>query len=138
MDVLADAAAMREDSAAEILNLMCAQQGHSRSQSDSEDDGEAAPPELETDLSTDEPGSPSWAPEEDDLLRRLVCKALARAGTSRGRGATTARSAPLDPDTPFWENIAMQFDGREPAQCLHRWQKALNAENIKGGPLSLP
>lgn len=31
-----------------------------------------------------------------------------------------------------WVRIAEYFDGRTDAQCLHRWQKVLNPNLVKG------
>jgi len=47
-----------------------------------------------------------------------------------GRGnATTCAS---EPDACAWEDIAAELDGRTAMQCMERWQKVLNAENVKG------
>uniref|UniRef100_S4R4K7 V-myb avian myeloblastosis viral oncogene homolog n=1 Tax=Petromyzon marinus TaxID=7757 RepID=S4R4K7_PETMA len=57
------------------------------------------------------PGSKArWSREEDDLLKRLVEK--------HGNGD--------------WKFIANFFTNRSDVQCLHRWQKVLNPELIKG------
>ncbi|WIA36942.1 hypothetical protein OEZ86_008183 [Tetradesmus obliquus] len=51
-----------------------------------------------------------WTPEEDEILRRAVA-------LHDGRN---------------WKKIATYFQGRTDVQCLHRWQKVLNPELIKG------
>ncbi|KAJ4957748.1 hypothetical protein NE237_024859 [Protea cynaroides] len=51
-----------------------------------------------------------WTPEEDELL----CKAVQRF---KGRN---------------WKKIAECFKDRTDVQCLHRWQKVLNPELVKG------
>ncbi|XP_023641463.1 transcription factor MYB3R-3 isoform X1 [Capsella rubella] len=51
-----------------------------------------------------------WTPEEDETLRRAV-------GTFKGKS---------------WKKIAEFFNDRTEVQCLHRWQKVLNPDLIKG------
>ncbi|CAN6721372.1 unnamed protein product [Malus baccata var. baccata] len=51
-----------------------------------------------------------WTPEEDEILRRAV---------QRFKGKN-------------WKKIAECFKDRTDVQCLHRWQKVLNPELIKG------
>ncbi|KAK6935350.1 hypothetical protein RJ641_035505 [Dillenia turbinata] len=51
-----------------------------------------------------------WTKEEDDLLTEVVRK-------FRGRN---------------WKRIASYVSGRTDVQCLHRWQKVLNPELVKG------
>ncbi|XP_042046369.1 transcription factor MYB3R-3-like [Salvia splendens] len=51
-----------------------------------------------------------WTPEEDDTLRKAV---------SAFRGKS-------------WKKIAEFFPHRSEVQCLHRWQKVLNPELVKG------
>ncbi|VFQ97678.1 unnamed protein product [Cuscuta campestris] len=51
-----------------------------------------------------------WSPEEDDIL----CKAVQRF---KGKN---------------WKKIAECFKDRTDVQCLHRWQKVLNPELVKG------
>ncbi|KAL2502917.1 myb domain protein 3r-5 [Forsythia ovata] len=51
-----------------------------------------------------------WTPEEDDTLKRAVA---AYKGKS-------------------WKKIAEFFPDRSEVQCLHRWQKVLNPELVKG------
>lgn len=51
-----------------------------------------------------------WTPEEDETLRKAV-------ETYKGRN---------------WKKIAEFFHDRTEVQCLHRWQKVLNPELIKG------
>ncbi|KAL8509042.1 hypothetical protein ACS0TY_016294 [Phlomoides rotata] len=51
-----------------------------------------------------------WTPEEDDTLRKAV-------GAYRGKS---------------WKKIAEFFPHRSEVQCLHRWQKVLNPELVKG------
>lgn len=51
-----------------------------------------------------------WRKEEDDLLRDAV---QAHKGKS-------------------WKRISQYFEGRTDVQCLHRWQKVLNPELVKG------
>ncbi|XP_010255473.1 PREDICTED: uncharacterized protein LOC104596138 [Nelumbo nucifera] len=51
-----------------------------------------------------------WTEEEDDLLTKAVKK-------FNGKN---------------WKKIAEWFPGRSDVQCLHRWQKVLNPELIKG------
>jgi hypothetical protein len=51
-----------------------------------------------------------WTPEEDQKLKELV-----------------ERHGPRN-----WKTIAQYFDDRTDVQCLHRWQKVLNPELIKG------
>jgi hypothetical protein len=52
----------------------------------------------------------SWSPEEDLLLSELV----------HSYGSKS------------WKAIAKHFSNRSDLQCLHRWQKVLNPELIKG------
>ncbi|XP_071720729.1 transcription factor MYB3R-3 [Rutidosis leptorrhynchoides] len=51
-----------------------------------------------------------WTPEEDETLKRAV-------GLFKGKS---------------WKKIAEYFPDRSEVQCLHRWQKVLNPELIKG------
>ncbi|KAK9055509.1 hypothetical protein SSX86_026592 [Deinandra increscens subsp. villosa] len=51
-----------------------------------------------------------WTPEEDETLKKAV-------GLFRGKS---------------WKKIAEYFPDRSEVQCLHRWQKVLNPELIKG------
>ncbi|KAL9268972.1 Transcription factor MYB3R-5-like protein [Drosera capensis] len=51
-----------------------------------------------------------WTPEEDETLRRAVT-------TFKGKS---------------WKKIAEFFPDRSEVQCLHRWQKVLNPELVKG------
>ncbi|KAJ7513983.1 hypothetical protein O6H91_23G021700 [Diphasiastrum complanatum] len=51
-----------------------------------------------------------WTPEEDEILRRAV---------QRFKGKN-------------WKKIAEYFTDRTDVQCLHRWQKVLNPDLIKG------
>ncbi|XP_062181633.1 transcription factor MYB3R-4-like [Phragmites australis] len=52
----------------------------------------------------------NWTPEEDEILRKAV-------ETYNGKS---------------WKKIAECFPGRTDVQCLHRWQKVLNPELVKG------
>ncbi|ACO67200.1 predicted protein, partial [Micromonas commoda] len=51
-----------------------------------------------------------WTPDEDDILRRAVAQ-------YKGKN---------------WKKIAEYFEERTDVQCLHRWQKVLNPELVKG------
>lgn len=51
-----------------------------------------------------------WTPEEDDLLREAV-------KLHNGKN---------------WKKIAETVPGRTAIQCLHRWQKVLNPNLVKG------
>lgn len=51
-----------------------------------------------------------WSPEEDKLLQKAVKKYEAKN----------------------WKKIAEELNGRTDVQCLHRWQKVLNPNLIKG------
>ncbi|XP_010464582.1 PREDICTED: myb protein-like isoform X2 [Camelina sativa] len=51
-----------------------------------------------------------WTPEEDETLRQAV-------GTFKGKS---------------WKKIAEFFNDRTEVQCLHRWQKVLNPDLVKG------
>ncbi|XP_072995831.1 transcription factor MYB3R-2-like isoform X2 [Typha latifolia] len=51
-----------------------------------------------------------WTPQEDETLRKAV-------GAYNGR---------------CWKKIAESFPDRTEVQCLHRWQKVLNPQLIKG------
>nr|XP_043620936.1 transcription factor MYB3R-3 [Erigeron canadensis] len=51
-----------------------------------------------------------WTPEEDETLKKAV-------GLYKGK---------------CWKKIAEYFPDRSEVQCLHRWQKVLNPELIKG------
>ncbi|XP_073310899.1 transcription factor MYB3R-3-like isoform X1 [Primulina huaijiensis] len=51
-----------------------------------------------------------WTPEEDDLLKKAVT-------SFKGKS---------------WKKIAEVFPHRSEVQCLHRWQKVLNPELVKG------
>ncbi|PAN16651.1 hypothetical protein PAHAL_3G074900 [Panicum hallii] len=52
----------------------------------------------------------NWTAEQDDILRKAV-------ETYKGKN---------------WKKIAESFPGRTDVQCLHRWQKVLNPELVKG------
>lgn len=51
-----------------------------------------------------------WTPEEDETLKHAV-------ELHKGRS---------------WKKIAESVQGRTEVQCLHRWQKVLNPELVKG------
>lgn len=51
-----------------------------------------------------------WTKEEDELLVQAV-------KTFKGKN---------------WKRVAELFEGRTDVQCLHRWQKVLNPELVKG------
>ncbi|TYJ25136.1 hypothetical protein E1A91_A07G028400v1 [Gossypium mustelinum] len=51
-----------------------------------------------------------WTPEEDEILRKAVQQ-------FKGKN---------------WKKIAECFKDRTDVQCLHRWQKVLNPELVKG------
>ena len=51
-----------------------------------------------------------WTKAEDETLRQAVL-------TNKGKN---------------WKKIALQMPGRSDVQCLHRWQKVLNPELVKG------
>jgi hypothetical protein len=51
-----------------------------------------------------------WTPEEDEILRKAVMQ-------HKGKN---------------WKKIAEQVKDRTDVQCLHRWQKVLNPELVKG------
>lgn len=51
-----------------------------------------------------------WTPEEDETLKKAV-------GLFKGK---------------CWKKIAEYFPDRSEVQCLHRWQKVLNPELVKG------
>ncbi|XP_062002178.1 transcription factor MYB3R-2 isoform X2 [Rosa rugosa] len=51
-----------------------------------------------------------WTPQEDETLRNAVAK-------FKGKN---------------WKKIAQYFPDRSEVQCLHRWQKVLNPELVKG------
>ncbi|XP_027072776.1 transcription factor MYB3R-5 [Coffea arabica] len=51
-----------------------------------------------------------WTPEEDDTLKRAVAAFKGKC----------------------WKKIAEFFPDRSEVQCLHRWQKVLNPELVKG------
>ncbi|KAA8518904.1 hypothetical protein F0562_016322 [Nyssa sinensis] len=51
-----------------------------------------------------------WTPQEDDTLKRAVA-------VFKGK---------------YWKKIAELFPDRSEVQCLHRWQKVLNPELVKG------
>jgi len=51
-----------------------------------------------------------WSVEEDERLRQAV-------ENHNGKN---------------WKKIAEHFVGRTDVQCLHRWQKVLNPELVKG------
>ena len=129
MDMLAEAAALRDEGAAEILNLLRAQPA-SPSPPPSEDDersssfNELPDPSYE-DSSTNHQG---WSRAEDDLLRRISSSKSLSMGGGRGR----AQTLPLDSNLPVWQELAEQFEGRTPAQCMLRWRTVLNTENVKG------
>ena len=55
-------------------------------------------------------GKGAWSPEEDDVLRRAVAQ-------HKGKQ---------------WKKVAEYFNARTEVQCLHRWQKVLNPELVKG------
>lgn len=129
MDMLAEAAALRDEGAAEILNLLRAQPA-SPSPPPSEDDERSSGVTEHPDPSFEDSSlNQDWSRAEDDLLRRISSsKSLSLGGTGRGR----AQTLPLDPGLPVWQELAEQFEGRTPAQCMHRWRTVLNAENVKG------
>lgn len=51
-----------------------------------------------------------WTKEEDEKLKELVD----------------------DLGTDSWKEVANNFPDRTDVQCLHRWQKVLNPELVKG------
>ncbi|CAI0427168.1 unnamed protein product [Linum tenue] len=51
-----------------------------------------------------------WTPEEDETLRKAVAKYKGKS----------------------WKKIAEYFPDRSEVQCLHRWQKVLNPDLVKG------
>jgi myb-related protein len=52
----------------------------------------------------------NWSQEEDALLKELVLRHGAKS----------------------WKKISSHFDSRSDVQCLHRWQKVLNPQLVKG------
>ena len=54
--------------------------------------------------------SASWNDAQDEALKQLV-------GQHNGRN---------------WKAIATGLDGKTPTQCLHRWQRVLNPNVVKG------
>ncbi|XP_061425248.1 transcriptional activator Myb isoform X4 [Lethenteron reissneri] len=89
-------------------------QGRRPLSDEDDDEVEVRDHDYETSLQKESgkrPGSKArWSREEDDLLKRLVEK--------HGNGD--------------WKFIANFFTNRSDVQCLHRWQKVLNPELIKG------
>jgi len=120
------AIALRDDDAAAILNNLRG------------DSGATSPPAFDF---PKEPGSPCsesttatqaaprvWQRHEDELLRHLVSKAQPQSAGRRG----SAHNGSYVPDASSWADIAAELDGRTPMQCMERWQKVLNADNVKG------
>ena len=123
---------MREDAAVEILNLM--REGRESPTPPPSELHELDSPGSagESAYQTMDPTEPPWSRAEDDLLRRLsTSKAIQHSGGGR-RGPGVQRTPPLDASLPVWQEVSDEFEGRTPAQCMHRWQSVLNAENIKG------
>ena len=54
--------------------------------------------------------SQSWQPDQDEVLRKAVAE-------NGGRN---------------WKQIASSVPGKSPTQCLHRWQRVLNPNVVKG------
>lgn len=52
----------------------------------------------------------SWSRDEDSLLKELVLRYGARS----------------------WKKISSHFENKTDVQCLHRWQKVLNPQLVKG------
>ena len=71
---------------------------------------ESTPEELLKGGPTRRSSKGGWTAEEDTILRRAVHK-------YNGRN---------------WKKIAEYFEDRTDVQCLHRWQKVLNPELVKG------
>ena len=74
-----------------------------------------------------------------EILLRRVRRALPfrdRTLTSRTRPLTTQddilRRAVAQYKGKNWKKVAEGLDGRTDVQCLHRWQKVLNPELVKG------
>ena len=129
MDVLADASMAisleKEEDVCGILNQLRAQRT-----SPAPSDEELYPEESTSSESTAETSLAiqPWVRGEDELLRRLANKALPQGGARRGGG----RGGPNDSNLHVWDEISEQFNGRTATQCINRWQKVLNPENIKG------
>jgi len=131
MEVLAEASLGRsrvlEDDAAQILNLLRTQSRTSPAPSD--DEAYPPSPRSESTAETQQleaPPARPWASNEDELLRRLAVKAPPHAGHAPSRPG-----AP-DSNAQAWEEISQQFEDRTSSDCVNRWQKVLNPENIKG------
>lgn len=56
-------------------------------------------------------GTNAWTPEEDQVLREAIS---------------------LEGDTRNWKSVSALLHNRTQAQCLHRWQKVLNPNLVKG------
>ena len=129
MDMLAEAAALRDEGAAEILNLLRAQPASPSPPPSEDDERSSAFTELPDRSFEDSSANQDWSRAEDDLLRQIsASKSTPLGGPGRGRAPTM----PLDPSLPVWHELAEQFEGRTPAQCMHRWRSVVNAENVKG------
>ena len=119
MDLLVHAAVLREDAAAEILTGFA----HApRSPPDDEDDERSSGGTEMPEPMLDEETIVPWSQAEDDLLRRISATKPLVYGQGR-RGAQTPS---------IWQEVAQQFAGRSPAECMHRWRSVLCAENVKG------
>ena len=64
---------------------------------------------------------------QDKKLKELV----AQMGVSRTQTLSFSRVFSCG-QPKNWKKIAEQFSDRTDVQCLHRWQKVLNPEMVKG------
>ena len=128
MYMLAEAAALRDEGAAEILNLLRAQPASPSPPPSEDDERSSSFTELPDPSFEDSSTNHDWSRAEDDLLRRISSSKSLSLGGGRGR----AQTLPLDASLPVWQELADQFEGRTPAQCMLRWRTVLNAENVKG------
>ena len=128
MDLLSEAAALRDEGAAEILNLLRAQPASPSPPPSEDDERSSSFNELPDPSYEDSSTNQGWSRAEDDLLRRISSSKSLSMGGGRGR----AQTLPLDSNLPVWQELAEQFEGRTPAQCMLRWRTVLNTENVKG------
>ncbi|KAL3700740.1 hypothetical protein R1sor_018762 [Riccia sorocarpa] len=116
MHMIRDGPVMASQDSAQNRMRAAAAPGQSSSGAESEDDTNSSaihqlpPVHGRTGGPTRRSSKGGWTPEEDEILRRAVQCYKAKN----------------------WKKIAEYFQDRTDVQCLHRWQKVLNPDLVKG------
>ncbi|KAL2651021.1 hypothetical protein R1flu_019149 [Riccia fluitans] len=116
MQMIRDGSVMASQDSAQNRMRVAAAPGQSSSGAESEDDTTSTaihqlpPVHGRTGGPTRRSSKGGWTPEEDEILRRAVQCYKAKN----------------------WKKIAEYFQDRTDVQCLHRWQKVLNPDLVKG------